>query len=1289
MATTVGVLSASIVLLTTGFDKGVNAVLSGFSRMGRAAIALNQSIELAGRLTTGFTGKLGTLGKSFIDTAANLEALKIGLDTTTKGEGDTWFAKLNEWAIKMPINTEAAIRSFQLLRAMGMKPAIGDMTTLIDTTSALGGSKDTLEGIARAIGQINTKGKVHLQELYQLAERGVPVFEILSKYTNLTKEQIADIGRYGVDAAPVIEVIMRALDDTFGGQSEKMMHSYKGLLEGLLGLWTEFQRVTMNSGPLGLIEKTLERVTQKIDFMRARGEFDQFAREVGFVMEEAIQWVVDLGETAWENRDNIVKFFESMGESAKEAWPAIRDTAKEVGRFSTAVFNLWQSLPEDLKSASGTGLIVRVLTGSNKLGGIAAALSLVNTELEKLKSENDGKPVAGLGGVKELFAHDLPLAYEATSKKVKELQKTIEDGLTPSVWKEEAAMDAMKESAKTAQNTTQAMTDQIEKGSESTYDFGQALKSIATLGNQAQGIKFVADNVKKMGLSFSETAAMFGVSEETLREAIINSMTNNTSWVTELENLNKTTDLTVDNFDILENAVSNFGKTTESALEPTRELAESLKSIDSDSLWYKASGIKPPNTITDIATAGARDRAGQLNAEMIEKIKGLRNQYYGLSKGLSDYQMKLLEIDASTQQLIIKHQKQIELLPELKRNIEAYGEAQKELFHAQTMNEWERQYKETFASLNSEITIMLQRIHNGFGDMWEEIERIAQEKANIEIDVQYKFSTDGFDKFTSSLQDRVQTVMDTLMKELGISAKKAAGITGSFMNENATLDPSLWQKGTPESSHVLGLGKAGFGIAQWTSSDRQEFLKNFAGEHINDLKTQVLAAIYELKTTEKGALDEILKAADDEKIVSRIFTTRFERPGVDHKDDAGAATKAYGMYRPGASQAPAASSTETISAMSQIQAMAKALRQSDIDTEESKKRLIVYLKTILDLEQQVKSAELTASQAGLSERDKLFSSIDDAQKKALKDIEATTQGLENMGWVTDSVIERFNKLKEAAVTEKANSIQLEIDDAKFQNSLIGLTDAEKIIAETNEKMRLWGSTTDEVAQKLRELGEIKLEGLSRQLKEQVKQATSLKTAFNDILEGWKGAFSDFFMTFAETGKLAFKDLGAALVKALQMTAAKLAAESLMLALSETVKALVATATGNGAEATMHWTAAAQAAAAAPMYLGFVAGSGLMAGMAHHGIDSVPEDGTWLLKKKERVVDAKTNQDLKQFLIENKDGNRPNVTIAPVFNNSDEEGVLRALPQLKQMIIDTVHGDIAGNGPIRHAVMNYT
>src|SRR5690606_34184919 len=58
-------------------------------------------------------------------------------------------------------------------------------------------------------------------------------------------------------------------------------------------------------------------------------------------------------------------------------------------------------------------------------------------------------------------------------------------------------------------------------------------------------------------------------------------------------------------------------------------------------------------------------------------------------------------------------------------------------------------------------------------------------------------------------------------------------------------------------------------------------------------------------------------------------------------------------------------------------------------------------------------------------------------------------------------------------------------------------------------------------------------------------------------------------------------------------------------------------------------------------VGLIAGQ-TIAGMAHDGIDNIPKEGTWLLDKGERVVDSRTNADLKNFIANG--GSAPNVNV---------------------------------------------
>lgn len=73
--------------------------------------------------------------------------------------------------------------------------------------------------------------------------------------------------------------------------------------------------------------------------------------------------------------------------------------------------------------------------------------------------------------------------------------------------------------------------------------------------------------------------------------------------------------------------------------------------------------------------------------------------------------------------------------------------------------------------------------------------------------------------------------------------------------------------------------------------------------------------------------------------------------------------------------------------------------------------------------------------------------------------------------------------------------------------------------------------------------------------------------------------------------------------------------------------------------------AGAAAAVAQMAQASSIGSINLSGMAHAGLDEIPREGTWLLDRGERVVDARTNADLKDFLASREAVDKP--TAAPV------------------------------------------
>ncbi|WP_311750739.1 hypothetical protein [Proteus columbae] len=86
----------------------------------------------------------------------------------------------------------------------------------------------------------------------------------------------------------------------------------------------------------------------------------------------------------------------------------------------------------------------------------------------------------------------------------------------------------------------------------------------------------------------------------------------------------------------------------------------------------------------------------------------------------------------------------------------------------------------------------------------------------------------------------------------------------------------------------------------------------------------------------------------------------------------------------------------------------------------------------------------------------------------------------------------------------------------------------------------------------------------------------------------------------------------------------------------------------------------------------------LAGMAHDGIDNIPREGTWLLQKGERVVDDRTNGDLKDFLQNQKTSEpqqQPLTVHAPLTIqgnvSSSDKMVMDAIKRHGQMVAQAV------------------
>lgn len=216
------------------------------------------------------------------------------------------------------------------------------------------------------------------------------------------------------------------------------------------------------------------------------------------------------------------------------------------------------------------------------------------------------------------------------------------------------------------------------------------------------------------------------------------------------------------------------------------------------------------------------------------------------------------------------------------------------------------------------------------------------------------------------------------------------------------------------------------------------------------------------------------------------------------------------------------------------------------------------------------------------------------------------------------------------------------------------------------------------------------------------------SVINDFTRRWGDAFETMIFdaeSLEDAAKGMAEGIARSVVNATGQMLAQWAVYSIAqqaMAASANAAAVAQSAATGAAIATAYAPAAAAASLAtvggnsAPAIAGMSAASAfamgpLIAGMAHDGLDYVPREGTWLLDKGERVVDRRTNADLKEFL---SSGGGTGAALPPIsieinIEGNADEGTANQLQEsareIATMVRNEIMQDVHRNGPIIKAI----
>jgi lambda family phage tail tape measure protein len=327
----------------------------------------------------------------------------LGLLYKDTAVGAAAFDDIKKFAASSIFSVEDLTQTIIKLKAAGLDPTVAQLRLFADTSSVAADSVGALQAITDLYAR-TTAGGLGLEDLNRLADRGIPVFTILSERLGLSRLQIAEVGKTAEGARVILKALEDGLQDAFGGASEARANNVSQA-------FSNFGDAVANAadavGQGGLNQGVSDLVRGFTDMVKA---VTPLASLIGSGLGSALSFLA-------EN----LKIATSLALGFLAAFALGRIVA-----IGTAVLGLAKSmnLLNLVMGKSPIGLLQRGLIAAGAAFGLLSESSLdLSGEISKLNGELD-KTAAG-DGFKVLKDGNLGAGAENLRDRVKELNEQL------------------------------------------------------------------------------------------------------------------------------------------------------------------------------------------------------------------------------------------------------------------------------------------------------------------------------------------------------------------------------------------------------------------------------------------------------------------------------------------------------------------------------------------------------------------------------------------------------------------------------------------------------------------------------------------------------------------------------------------------------------------------------------------------------------------------------------------------------------------------------------------------
>lgn len=239
MAEKVGSVYIEIQAKMGSLEKDLKSLEAKLNGVGQNGQQTGSSLATMGKLIAGagITGAVIGLGKAALSAAAQMEQNRVAF-TTMLGSADKankLLQEMTDFAASTPFELPEIVTAGKQMLAFGFgaNEVIDNLRMLGDVSAGL---SVPVGDMVYLFGQIKTQGRAMTQDLMQFANRGVPIFDELSKSMGIGKEEVkkyAEQGKIGFGEIEQVFKNLTAEGSKFGGMTEAQSKT-------LAGQWSNF-----------------------------------------------------------------------------------------------------------------------------------------------------------------------------------------------------------------------------------------------------------------------------------------------------------------------------------------------------------------------------------------------------------------------------------------------------------------------------------------------------------------------------------------------------------------------------------------------------------------------------------------------------------------------------------------------------------------------------------------------------------------------------------------------------------------------------------------------------------------------------------------------------------------------------------------------------------------------------------------------------------------------------------------------------------------------------------------